>query len=58
MDVTIKRVPAADVRSETKASGAELGIIIPEGFSDAVLSGSQRRSSWSRVTAPRWKPAC
>jgi ABC-2 type transport system permease protein len=39
MDVTIKRVPAADVRSETKASGAELGIIIPEGFSGAVLSG-------------------
>ena len=39
MDVTIKRVPAADVRSETEASGAALGIVIPQGFSDAVLSG-------------------
>ncbi len=39
MDVTIKRVPAADVRGEMQASGAELGIIIPEGFSDAALSG-------------------
>lgn len=39
MDVTIKRVPAADVRSETKATGADLGIIIPEGFSNAVLTG-------------------
>ena len=39
MDVTIKRVPAADVRNEIQASGADLGIIIPEGFSTAVLSG-------------------
>lgn len=39
MDVTIKRVPAADVRSETRASGAALGIVVPEGFSNAVLSG-------------------
>ncbi|XTR51140.1 ABC transporter permease [Pseudarthrobacter sp. So.54] len=39
IDVTIKRVPAADVRNETRASGADLGIIIPEGFSNAVLSG-------------------
>ncbi|WP_222122983.1 hypothetical protein, partial [Staphylococcus epidermidis] len=39
MDVTIKRAPAADVRDEMQASGAELGIIIPEEFSDAVLSG-------------------
>ena len=39
LDVTIKRVPSDDVRNETRASGAELGIIIPAGFSDAVLSG-------------------
>ncbi|MDR7082077.1 ABC-2 type transport system permease protein [Arthrobacter ginsengisoli] len=39
LDVTIRRVPSADVRTETRASGAELGIIIPEGFSNAVLSG-------------------
>ena len=39
LDVTIKRVPSGDVRNETRASGAELGIIIPAGFSDAVLSG-------------------
>ena len=40
MDVTIRRVPAADVSHETRASGADLGIIIPEGFSSAVLSGA------------------
>ncbi|MHA7223914.1 ABC transporter permease [Arthrobacter sp. RHLT1-20] len=39
MDVTVKRVPAAEVRSETQASGADLGIIVPAGFSAAVLSG-------------------
>lgn len=39
MDVTLKRAPAVEVRSETQASGAELGIIVPEGFSAAVLSG-------------------
>lgn len=39
MDVTVRRVPAADVRAETKASGADLGIIVPAGFSQAVLSG-------------------
>lgn len=39
MDVTIKRVPAADVLSETQSSSADLGVIIPEGFSNAVLSG-------------------
>lgn len=39
MDVTIKRVPAADVRSETQASGADLGIIVPEGFGGTVLAG-------------------
>ena len=39
MDVTIRRVPAADVRNETAASGADLGIIVPEGFGAAVMSG-------------------
>lgn len=39
MEVTIRRVPASDVRGETAASGADLGIIIPEGFSNAVLAG-------------------
>ncbi|WP_235563907.1 ABC transporter permease [Arthrobacter sp. Soil763] len=39
MDVTVRRVPAADVRAETKASGADLGIIVPAGFTQAVLSG-------------------
>lgn len=39
MDVTVTKVPAGEVRSETQASGAALGIIIPAGFSDAALSG-------------------
>jgi ABC-2 type transport system permease protein len=39
MDVTVRTVPAGEVRSETQASGAALGIIIPAGFSDAALSG-------------------
>ncbi|MEC5182020.1 ABC transporter permease [Arthrobacter sp. CG_A4] len=39
MDVTVKRVPATEVRSETQSSGADLGIIVPDGFSAAVLSG-------------------
>lgn len=39
MDVTVRKVPAGEVRSETQASGAALGIIIPAGFSDAALSG-------------------
>ncbi|MGP4030560.1 ABC transporter permease [Pseudarthrobacter sp. 1C304] len=39
MDVTVRNVPAGEVHSETQASGAALGIIIPAGFSDAALSG-------------------
>ena len=39
MDVTVKRVPADDVSRETRDSGADLGIIVPDGFSGAVTSG-------------------
>lgn len=39
MDVTVKRVPADDVNRETRDSGADLGIIVPDGFSGAVTSG-------------------
>ncbi|MDQ0802124.1 ABC transporter permease [Arthrobacter sp. SLBN-112] len=39
MDVTIRKVPAADVIRETRDSGADLGIIIPAGFTGAVTSG-------------------
>ncbi|WCI07902.1 hypothetical protein PJ267_14840 [Arthrobacter sp. OVS8] len=58
MDVTIKRVPAADVRGEVQASGAELGIIIPEGLATPRCPGSQRRCNWSRAATPRSNPAC
>lgn len=39
MDVTVRRVEADDVSRETRDSGADLGIIVPEGFSAAVTSG-------------------
>lgn len=39
MDVTVRRVEADDVSRETRDSGADLGIIVPEGFSAAVASG-------------------
>lgn len=39
MDVTVRRVAADDVSRETRDSGADLGIIVPEGFSAAVTSG-------------------
>lgn len=39
MDVTVRKVPAADVSRDTRDSGADLGIIIPEGFSSAATSG-------------------
>lgn len=39
MDVTVTRVPADEVSGETKDTGAELGLILPEGFTTAVTSG-------------------
>ena len=39
MDVTVRSVPAADVRQETRGSGADLGLVIPAGFTAAVTSG-------------------
>lgn len=39
MDVTVRRVPAADVRQETQDSGAALGLVIPPDFTAAVTSG-------------------
>lgn len=39
MDVTIRKVPAAEVGRETKDSGADLGIVLPAEFTTAVRSG-------------------
>jgi ABC-2 type transport system permease protein len=39
MDVTVRRVPTAEVRQETHNSGADLGLVIPAGFTAAVTSG-------------------
>ncbi|HJV99640.1 MAG TPA: ABC transporter permease, partial [Arthrobacter sp.] len=39
MDVTVRSVPAADVLQETQGSGADLGLVIPAGFTAAVTSG-------------------
>lgn len=39
MDVTVRRVPAADVSRETRDTGADLGIILPSNFTTAVTSG-------------------
>lgn len=39
MDVTLRSVPAAAVRQETQDSGADLGLVIPAGFTAAVTSG-------------------
>lgn len=39
MDVTVTRVAADEVSGETKDTGAELGLILPEGFTTAVTSG-------------------
>lgn len=39
MDVTVRRVPTAEVRQETRNSGADLGLVIPAGFTAAVTSG-------------------
>lgn len=39
MDVTLRSVPAAEVRQETQNSGADLGLVIPPGFTTAVTSG-------------------
>jgi ABC-2 type transport system permease protein len=39
MDVSVRRVPGADVRQETQTSGAALGLVIPAEFTAAVTSG-------------------
>ncbi|MFJ5956437.1 ABC transporter permease [Paenarthrobacter sp. NPDC092416] len=39
MKVTIREVPSGAVSSETRNSGAALGIVIPNGFSSALASG-------------------
>jgi len=39
MDVTVRKVPGADVSRETKDTGADLGIILPTEFTAAVMSG-------------------
>ena len=39
MDVTVRRVAAADVSRETKDTGADLGVILPANFTAAVTSG-------------------
>jgi ABC-2 type transport system permease protein len=39
MDVTVRSVQAAEVRQETQTSGADLGLVIPAGFTAAVTSG-------------------
>ncbi|OAE02027.1 ABC transporter permease [Arthrobacter sp. OY3WO11] len=39
MDVTVRKVAAGDVSRETKATGADLGIILPAEFTAAVTSG-------------------
>ena len=39
MDVTVTRVAADEVSGETRDTGAELGLILPEGFTTAVTSG-------------------
>lgn len=39
LDVTVREVAADDVSRETKDTGADLGIILPAGFTTAVTSG-------------------
>jgi ABC-2 type transport system permease protein len=39
MDVTVRSVPSEGVSQETQNSGADLGLVIPAGFTAAVTSG-------------------
>ncbi|MBE4720033.1 ABC transporter permease [Pseudarthrobacter sp. AB1] len=38
MDVTVRSAPAAEVQQEAQNSGADLGLVIPAGFTTAVTS--------------------
>ncbi|PSL08345.1 ABC-2 type transport system permease protein [Haloactinopolyspora alba] len=43
MDVTVREVPADEVRDRTADGDATLGITVPEGFTPALTSGEQTR---------------
>ena len=53
IEVTVRSVPAAEVRQETQDSGADLGLVIPAGFTELLTGTDSEQVRNARHDASR-----